>query len=124
MTTFLSSIHHVQLAAPKGSEDQARTFYTEILGFTEVEKPAQMKVNGGCWFEQGTISLHIGIETPFVPAEKAHPAFYTEDLDGLVEHLKQHNITVEFDTRYEGFKRFYVYDPFNNRIEILQRQEA
>lgn len=70
MSTFLKQIHHVQLAAPIGSEDEARAFYTKVLGFTEVEKPAEMKKNGGCWFEQGDISLHIGIETPFVPAEK------------------------------------------------------
>ena len=121
MSTFLKSIHHVQLAAPIGAEDQARHFYKEILGFSEVEKPAQMRKNGGCWFEQGDISLHIGIETPFVPAEKAHPALYTNDLDGIVEHLKTFDIPVEFDTRYEGYKRFYIYDPFNNRIEILQK---
>ncbi|MEY8751623.1 VOC family protein [Alkalicoccobacillus gibsonii] len=122
MSTFLKQIHHVQLAAPIGSEDEARAFYTKVLGFTEVEKPAEMKKNGGCWFEQGDISLHIGIETPFVPAEKAHPAFYTEDLEAIVQHLETFGVKVEFDTRYPGYKRFYVFDPFQNRIEILQKK--
>ncbi|TSB46140.1 VOC family protein [Alkalicoccobacillus porphyridii] len=122
MTEYLESIHHVQLAAPVGGEEKARRFYKDILGFTEVEKPAQMRANGGCWFEQGSISLHIGIETPFVPAERAHPALYTSHLEDLAERLQQYQIDVEFDTRYEGYKRFYVYDPFRNRIEILQRE--
>lgn len=122
MAEYLKAIHHVQLAAPIGGEDEARRFYKDILGFTEVEKPAQMRANGGCWFEQGAISLHIGIETPFVPAEKAHPALYTDHLEEVAAHLKEHNIDVTFDTRYEGYKRFYVYDPFRNRIEILQRE--
>ncbi|WYP25323.1 VOC family protein [Alkalihalobacillus sp. FSL W8-0930] len=121
MSTFLKHIHHVQLAAPIGAEDEARAFYTKVLGFTEVEKPADMKKNGGCWFEQGDISLHIGIETPFVPADKAHPAFYTDDLEAVSRHLDSLGVKVEYDTRYPGYTRFYVYDPFQNRIEILQK---
>lgn len=43
MSFVFQSIDHVQLAAPKDSESIARKFYGEILGFTEVEKPALLK---------------------------------------------------------------------------------
>ncbi|GEM_PF-6170275 len=38
---------HVQLSAPKGSEDKARYFYCNQLGFNEVEKPESLRGNGG-----------------------------------------------------------------------------
>jgi DNA-binding FrmR family transcriptional regulator len=35
-------LHHVQVACPPGGEDDARRFYGEGLGLTEVEKPAAL----------------------------------------------------------------------------------
>ncbi|PHM27527.1 hypothetical protein [Xenorhabdus innexi] len=39
---------HVQLAIPKGEEDTARKFYIDILGLTEMQKPANLAKRGGC----------------------------------------------------------------------------
>ncbi len=72
----LKGIDHVQLAAPKGSEEAARSFFAGILGMTEIEKPEKLRKRGGVWFQFGSSQLHIGIEEPFVPARKAHPAFF------------------------------------------------
>ncbi|MCC9205222.1 hypothetical protein [Arthrobacter sp. zg-Y769] len=35
-------LHHVQVSIPKDGEDQARRFYGEALGLTEVEKPPSL----------------------------------------------------------------------------------
>ena len=43
-------IEHVQLAMPPGEEDRARAFYVEVLGLTEIPKPPDLAVRGGCWF--------------------------------------------------------------------------
>lgn len=79
----LKVIDHIQLAAPKNSEEQAIHFYKDILGFEQIEKPDTLKKNGGVWFQSGNIQIHIGIEEPFHPTKKAHPAFETENLEAL-----------------------------------------
>ncbi|MGZ5433661.1 MAG: glyoxalase [Thermoanaerobaculia bacterium] len=38
----ITGLHHVQLAMPRGREDDARAFYAGVLGFTEVPKPTHL----------------------------------------------------------------------------------
>lgn len=120
MSFVFQSIDHVQLAAPKGSESIARKFYGEILGFTEVEKPALLKKRGGVWFGFGSYQIHIGIEEPFAPAKKAHPAFQVENLDALKVHLTEYDVDFIVDVDLPAANRIYIHDPFGNRIEILE----
>lgn len=120
MSFAFKSIDHVQLAAPKGSEIIAKHFFGEILGFQEVEKPEVLKKRGGVWFQFGNYQIHIGIEEPFSPAKKAHPAFQVENLEALKTHLMKHEVHFIVDTDLPGANRIYVNDPFGNRIEILE----
>ena len=66
-------LHHVQVACPRGGEADARRFYGEGLGMTEVDKPAELAGRGGAWFraydEDGAVTaeLHVGVEEPFAP---------------------------------------------------------
>ncbi|MEK3952057.1 MULTISPECIES: VOC family protein [unclassified Psychrobacillus] len=120
MSFVFQSIDHVQLAAPKDSESIARKFYREILGFTEVEKPALLKKRGGVWFGFGSYQIHIGIEEPFAPAKKAHPAFQVKNLDALKAHLAECDVNFIVDVDLPGANRIYIHDPFGNRIEILE----
>jgi len=116
----LQCIHHVQLAMPAGQEDRARFFYADILGLTEVPKPGTLAGRGGVWFELVDLRVHLGVEADFRPAEKAHPAFQTDDLEVLTNHLERQGIAVIRDADLPGYKRAYVADPFGNRIELLQ----
>jgi hypothetical protein len=50
----LVGLHHVQLAAPAGSEDAARAFYGGLLGMVELPKPAALAARSGCWFRGGS----------------------------------------------------------------------
>jgi catechol 2,3-dioxygenase-like lactoylglutathione lyase family enzyme len=117
---IFKTIDHIQLAAPKGSEDKARKFFKDILGFEEMEKPEELKKRGGVWFRFGSYQVHIGIEEPFSPAKKAHPAFEVENIDELKEHLITNGIDVVEDNNLPGANRFYISDPFGNRIEVLE----
>lgn len=72
---LVRGLDHVQLAMPKGGEARAIAFYAGVLGFAPVEKPPALSGRGGVWFEAGPVRLHLGVETPFHPARKAHPAF-------------------------------------------------
>jgi len=116
----LKVIDHIQLAAPKGCEDQARSFFIGILGFEEMEKPAELKKRGGVWFRNGNIQIHIGVEEPFAPARKAHPAIEVENIERLKKLLTESGIEVIEDDNLPGANRFYTADPFGNRIEFLE----
>ena len=125
------SIDHIQLAMPVGEEEKARAFFINILGFHEIPKPAEFAKRGGVWFQNvptavelpsGTVQLHIGVEADFRPARKAHPAFIVDDLDSLI--VKIQNAGYETDTTQpplDGYKRAHVFDPFGNRIELMQK---
>ncbi|WAA11872.1 VOC family protein [Fervidibacillus halotolerans] len=120
MSFDLRKIDHVQLAGPKGCEDQARKFFVDILNFEEEEKPETLKSRGGVWFKKGDIHIHIGIEDPFTPAKKAHPAFEVKNIEKLKSHLIENEIKIIVDDKLPGASRFYTSDPFGNRLEFLE----
>jgi catechol 2,3-dioxygenase-like lactoylglutathione lyase family enzyme len=110
-------IDHVQLAIPSGSEDEARRFYVDVLGLTEVPKPPLLAARGGAWFEAGAVRLHVGGEEPFVAAKKAHPALMLSNLGSFVDGR---GIDATWNDEIEGLVRCHIFDPFGNRIELVQ----
>lgn len=118
---MIVGLDHVQVAIPAGGEDEARAFYGGRLGMTEVPKPPALAVRGGCWFTSGSAVLHLGVEDPFTPARKAHPAFLVADLDVLRQQLEAAGLAcVPSDGEIEGVRRFHTTDPFGNRLEFQQ----
>lgn len=113
-------IHHVQVAMPAGREDEARAFYGGLLGFREVGKPANLAGRGGCWFMTGNLPVHLGVDTAFAPATKAHVAYEVVDLDAMRARFEAAGVAIVEDEPLPGYRRFYVADPFGNRVEILQ----
>ncbi|MDQ2836286.1 MAG: glyoxalase [Actinomycetota bacterium] len=119
---MITGIDHVQVAIPVGSEAVARAFYGSLLEMTELPKPAALAARGGCWFVAGTAVLHLGVQEPFSPARKAHPAFLVSTLDVLADRLSSSGYEVaQADGELPGVRRFHVFDPFGNRIEFQQR---
>ena len=116
------SIDHVQIAMPTGQENQARAFYMEQLGFTEIPKPPELAKRGGAWFQSGSVQLHLGVEADFRPARKAHPAFVVSDLDALVANMQSAGYETDISQPpLDGYKRAHVFDPFGNRIELMEK---
>lgn len=120
MEFAIKKIDHVQVAAPKACEEEARKFYGGILGMEELEKPEPLKGRGGAWFEFGNFQLHVGVEEPFSAAQKAHPAFVIDGFEELHTHLTESGIKVKDDYSIPGSRRFFVSDPFGNRLEFLK----
>jgi catechol 2,3-dioxygenase-like lactoylglutathione lyase family enzyme len=116
----ISHIDHVQLAMPPGRETEARTFYSGLLGIGETPKPPHLAARGGCWFEQDGLKVHLGVESDFRPARKAHPALIVEGLGTLVASLEAAGLDVRQDEPLEGYFRVYVDDPFGNRLELME----
>jgi catechol 2,3-dioxygenase-like lactoylglutathione lyase family enzyme len=118
------SVDHVQIVIPVASEDRARAFYSGILGFTEIAKPMQMADRRSIWFVAGAVNLHLGIESDFHPAKRAHPAFVVDGLDAILSACARAGLTTKPDTSFNGFRRVHVFDPFGNRLELMERAKA
>jgi len=114
-------LHHVQVAAPAGTEPDARRFYGELLGLAELPKPETLRARGGVWFACGPHQLHVGIAEPFAPATKAHPALLVRhaELDRLAQRLETGGCPVRWDDTIPGTRRFFTADPWGNRIELV-----
>lgn len=113
-------IDHIQIAMPKGREQEAREFYQNILGIPEVPKPDELSGRGGAWFENGKLKIHLGVEDDFRPARKAHPGLLVEALEKLSAILRSKGYDVADDRSLLDVKRAFTHDPFGNRIELIQ----
>lgn len=114
-------LDHVLVAAPSGCEGQARYFFGELLGLPELPKPDALRGRGGVWFGLGEQQLHVGVQEPFSPAQKAHPALRVApgSLDDLAKRLHGAGATVSWDEGLPGSRRFFTADPWGNRIELV-----
>ncbi|WP_096434995.1 VOC family protein [Alteribacter populi] len=119
MANLLAGIDHIQLAAPKDCEEEARHFYNGLLGLEEIPKPENLRKRGGVWFKLGSQELHIGVQEAFIPAKKAHPGFIVHDLQEVKNLLTNENVEIKEEPPIKGRERFFVSDPFENRIEFL-----
>lgn len=115
-------LDHVQIAAPPDCETAAREFYGSLIGLPEIPKPAELRSRGGVWFQVGAEQLHIGVEPDFQPARKAHPDFAAEHLNDLATRLKSSGYEIIWDEALPETRRFYVSDPWGNRVEFLEKK--
>lgn len=117
--TGVTGLHHIQLAVPAGVEDACRAFWVDLIGLTEVPKPAPMAARGGAWFRGPGFELHVGVAADFAPATKAHPAILVDDIDALAERLTAAGHTLTWAHDFPGHRHCYVDDPVGNRVEFL-----
>jgi catechol 2,3-dioxygenase-like lactoylglutathione lyase family enzyme len=120
----IRGLDHVQLAMPAGGEAAARSFYGDLLGLLELPKPPELAGRGGCWFDGDGVTIHLGVEEPFVPARKAHPALLVADLGAAVAALRSAGATVVDDDSGLPVRRCYTADPFGNRIELIDMRDS
>ncbi len=113
-------LDHVQICIPIGKENEARAFYTNIIGLKEIPKPKELLGRGGLWYDVADIQLHIGTENE-INTSKRHPAFEITDIKSAKEHLKKNNVTIQEEIQIPGQQRFSFIDPFGNRVELLQK---
>jgi catechol 2,3-dioxygenase-like lactoylglutathione lyase family enzyme len=124
-------LDHVLLAIPVDGENAARAFYGGLLGLREVPKPPPLDSHGGCWFTSGgaaaggtRVDIHLGVEDPFTPARKAHVALLVDDLGSLRASLTAAGVETKDDDAPIAVRRFYAFDPFGNRLELVDARDA
>lgn len=113
-------LSHINITMPRGAEDIARSFYVGQLGLREIPKPEELRIRGGggVWFDAGGLDIHVSIEeSRFGPDNYRHFGLESSDVDALRAKLKSAGIVTE-DGRPAPWKRFFVRDPFGNRIEV------
>ena len=116
---MIVGLDHVQLSMPVGGEDDARAFYVGLLELIERPKPEPLRQRGGCWFETGSVKLHLGADPNFSPATKAHPALVVADLPMLTARLDAAGSDVREGATIDGVTQRFTDDPFGNRIELI-----
>ena len=102
-------------------------FYGKILGLKETAHPDNPPTIR--WFVvNGNSHVHL-IQRDFVPFEKSksmHLCLSTQDLDGVISHLEENNITYwdwpgeknAVTTRADKVRQIYIQDPDEYWIEI------
>jgi catechol 2,3-dioxygenase-like lactoylglutathione lyase family enzyme len=114
-TCVVVGLNHMQIEAPAGCEAAARAFFGGLLGLSEIAKPANLQGRGGVWF--------ACVAPNFEPRRKGHPALEVRGLDAWRERLAAASVPITDDEPLPGWKRFYISDPWGNRIELLERAE-
>ena len=124
MNIKFNRLDHVQVCIPRGAEREAREFYGRLLGLEEIEKPDVLKSNGGMWYAVADAQLHVGVEDAVAPS-KRHPAFEVEDAAGVRTYLEQSGVRTKDEPDIPGVvHRFSLFDPFGNRIELLEKTKS
>lgn len=112
---------HVNITIPKGGEDTARAFYSDLLGLKETPKPEPIRHRGGVWFDAGGLDLHLSVEEPRTGGDTyRHFGLECDDVASVRARLSDAGITTD-NGRPVPWQRFFVRDPFGNRIEIHEQ---
>ncbi|MBO0947032.1 VOC family protein [Fibrella sp. HMF5405] len=109
-------LDHILVSIPEQATAAARQFYSEILGLREI--PGNHP-GGAIWFEIADIQLHLREETGGNWSLR-HPAFEVDNLDEARQELARKGVEISYSSVIEGRDRFFIRDPFGNRIEFIQ----
>jgi len=111
-------VDHVHIAVTPERLEEAKRFYTDVMGLELIDRPNHIFTTAGYWFNIGDVQLHVGVEPP-MPISTKHTAFEVEDVDAALKHL-QGRVQINKEPPIPGRRRFSFYDPFGNRIELLE----
>jgi catechol 2,3-dioxygenase-like lactoylglutathione lyase family enzyme len=118
-TGYRQGVHHIALSIPPGTEAQVRAFYGDVLGMTEIS-PTDSRGAPGCHFRAGDLEFDFHVEPSAQPPRETHPGTMVTDIDALAARLAELGITIEWDHKFPGYRRFYARDPVGNRLQFLQ----
>jgi len=125
-------LHHVSITTK--SLPRAISFYTDVLGFKPIARPAFHL--DGAWLKAGTFELHL-IDFPqgsfrntkSVGTDDVHFAIRVKDFESMIKRLNQHGYREdlsEADNKrliikhqsMAGYSQLYMMDPDSHLIEL------
>jgi catechol 2,3-dioxygenase-like lactoylglutathione lyase family enzyme len=113
-------LDHIMLCIPEGKEEEARAFYTNILGLPELKELGYPIPNGAIWFQMGDIQLHVRAEKNHDATSQRHPAFEVNNLEAARALLVENKIEIKNESKIPDRNRLSFRDPFGNRIELIE----
>jgi len=118
----IKSVHHAQISIPLNAEDEARAFYCGVLGLIEIPKPESLAGRGGFWLELEGFQIHFGAEDGVDRGRtRSHVAYLVTELDSWRDKLTSAGCHIIDGIPIPGYRRFEFRDPFDNRVEFLER---
>jgi glyoxylase I family protein len=132
----IETLHHSSL--PVSDLQRAKTFYSEVLGLTEIARPPFSFP--GAWYQVGDRTLHliVGTRSTFregkgIDSRDVHVAIRVKSYRGAIDHFASLGYrpldpeaahqdpfrTMRLNpTGTAGFPQIYILDPDRNVIEI------
>ena len=116
-------LNHVNVTVPAALEDVARSFYRDILGLEQVEKPDGPRKFVGAWYQLGEMQLHLSVEdSPRNHESNRHVCYSVPDISDALATFRAAGIEVISEEQLvNGGSRFFVRDPAGNLIEITKQ---
>jgi catechol 2,3-dioxygenase-like lactoylglutathione lyase family enzyme len=115
-------LHHVNVVVRPGDTDRVVGFYVDVLGLTQVAKPAEGTSAGGAWFDiDGRTQMHISERADAAMHDDMHFALVVDDFDEVLAKLADAGAEWREQPELFGGRRGSTRDPVGNRIELLER---
>jgi glyoxylase I family protein len=116
------TLHHVAVAVT--DLQQAKRFYGEVLGMTEIPRPAFSFA--GAWYRAGDRDLHLIVvdHRPLnagvvLETADAHAAFRVKSFRAARAYLESKGVPMRVTIGGPtGFPQIHIFDPDRNVIEI------
>jgi catechol 2,3-dioxygenase-like lactoylglutathione lyase family enzyme len=99
--------------------ERSRRFYRDVLGLKEIAKPRTFDFVV-LWFDLGNQHIHLLLKDRPDSTSPRHFALRVADIKAARAHFQERGIRPEETTPIPGADRFFVYDPDNNRVEVIQ----
>lgn len=116
-------LQHVSVPMPADGHEAARRFYGQILGMREIPQPTTLVHNSVVWFDAGGDGqeVHCFVDEPYRPGcADQHLCLQVDHLEQMRAQLRGHGVEPEETTAIRNRPRFFVIDPFGNRVELVQ----
>ncbi|MFT5440612.1 MAG: catechol 2,3-dioxygenase-like lactoylglutathione lyase family enzyme [Alphaproteobacteria bacterium] len=132
---MLKRVDHLNVQVPPEKEDEAKHFYGEILGLSQLTKPDNLGRSGAhyCLSEEPWYELHLGIARGASVADIGlnqallnHLGFQVDDLAAARQAFEAAGIEISeadparSEERDFYQERFFVRDPGGNQLEIME----
>lgn len=113
-------LQHTSVPMPPGEEASARHFYGTVMEMVEKVPPASIVDQGLIWYHAGDDEIHLFRDDDPAGNERQHFCLQVDDIDRYRAQFAAHGVEIEETVAVPNRPRFFVHDPFGNRIELTQ----
>ena len=114
------SLNHIAITTSDLVSSKA--YWETVFQVERIERPSAGVSSEGVWYKFGDLDLHILVREKPMNKTDQHFALEVDDLDELECRARGMGAMVEAREPLPGFsRRVYLYDPDDNRVELLQK---